>query len=559
MATWESLGIALPYGASGEVRVQCPWCTPTRKNKRDKDLAVNVEEGLYQCHHCGEKGSINPGRTGYGARLKVYERPKPIEPPLRSAMQRMYDWFQRERGISREVVERNRVTVEINEKTLNEVIAFPYYRNGEHVHTTYRAYDKKFWQSKDTERIFYGLDDITPDTTEVIICEGQIDKLAFEMAGYTNVLSVPDGAPNANGSDFASKFSYLASATELFTQFTHVYLAGDNDPNGQAMNAELGRRIGVERCREVRWPEGIKDANDCLLTIGPAMIQECVANAVPYPVEGIVYPDDILDKVEHLYDHGFDPGVTVGLYTLDQHYRPRKALMSIVTGYPSHGKSLFIDQLLTRIAKRHDWRFAYFSPENQPLERHYANIAEIYVGKPFNRGFTDRMTKEELYDTHAWINDHFSFILPETPHIDTILELATVLRFQKGIDGIVIDPWNEMEHAKPAHMNGSDYISEVLSKLNRFKTRSNIHIWLLAHPTKYQFQQGESYVPKLNDIAGSYAFRAKADYGLTIWRDPNDTSIPSQCHIEKVRFSETGKPGLIEFRYDPRTRQIEEV
>jgi len=309
----------------------------------------------------------------------------------------------------------------------------------------------------------------------------------------------------------------------------------------------------------VRWPEGIKDANDALLTIGPAMIQESVEQAVPYPVEGIVYADDIFDEVEHLYDFGFDPGVKIGLTNLDLHYRPRKGLMSIVTGYPSHGKSLFIDQILTRIAKKHDWRFAYFSPENQPLQRHYANIAEIYVGKPFNRGFNDRMTKEDLYEAHEWINDHFAFILPDNPHIDRILELATILRFQKGIDGIVIDPWNEMEHAKPPHQNGSDYISEVLSKLNRFKTRSTMHVWLLAHPTKYHFSQGPDYIPKLNDIAGSYAFRAKADYGLTIWRNPNDTSIPSQCHIEKVRFGETGRPGMIEFRYDPRSRQIEEV
>ncbi len=63
----------------------------------------------------------------------------------------------------------------------------------------------------------------------------------------------------------------------------------------------------------------------------------------------------------------------------------------------------------------------------------------------------------------------------------------------------------------------------------------------------------------MNSISGSAHFHNKADYGISIWRDPSDTSTPSQCHIEKVRFSETGKPGKIKFRYNVLTRHIEEV
>jgi len=561
MATWESLGIVLPPGAHGEVRVICPWCggpkRSKRENRNDKDLSVNVDEGVYQCHHCGEKGGINPGKDGYGSRLKVYERPKPIETPMRSATERMYDWFLTERGISRKVVERNRISVVTNASGM-EAIAFPYYRGGEHIHTTYRAYDKKFWQSKDTERIFYGLDDITPDTTEVIICEGQIDKLAFEMAGFTNVLSVPDGAPDAKSTNYASKFTFLASAIDLFAQFTRVYLAADNDANGNKLNEELGRRIGRERCRVVEWPEGIKDANDALQIIGPAMIQECIANAVPYPVEGIVYGPDLHDEIDDLYDHGYDRGLKIGLSNHDEHYRVRAGLMTILTGHASHGKSLWLDHVMVRLAQRHDWRFAIFSPENQPLRRHYAGLLEIHVKKPFDQGFTTRMEREEMIWSRRFIDEHFAWILPEEPNIEAILERAQILLFQKGINGLVIDPWNEIEHFRPVNKSETEYVSEVLGKIRQFARRNDIHAWVMAHPTKHKGFEPDQ-VPTMNDIAGSVHFRNKADFGVVIWRNPKDNDVPSKCCIEKVRFSETGKVGEVEFVYDKASRQIKEV
>ncbi len=50
------------------------------------------------------------------------------------------------------------------------------------------------WQVTGAEKILFGLDDIAGQP-EVIIVEGEMDKLAFEEAGFLNVVSVPDGAP----------------------------------------------------------------------------------------------------------------------------------------------------------------------------------------------------------------------------------------------------------------------------------------------------------------------------------------------------------------------------
>ena len=76
-------------------------------------------------------------------------------------------------------------------------IAFPYLRRGEVVGVKYRSpLEKTFWRTKGGESILYGLDDVT-GAPEVILVEGEMDKLAMEEAGLAHCASVPAGAPDA--------------------------------------------------------------------------------------------------------------------------------------------------------------------------------------------------------------------------------------------------------------------------------------------------------------------------------------------------------------------------
>lgn len=58
MRTWADVGIALPYGATGEVRITCPQCSPSRRKNHVACLAVNVNTGTWLCHHCGWRGGL---------------------------------------------------------------------------------------------------------------------------------------------------------------------------------------------------------------------------------------------------------------------------------------------------------------------------------------------------------------------------------------------------------------------------------------------------------------------------------------------------------------------
>ncbi len=403
------------------------------------------------------------------------------------------------------------------------------------------------------ERILYGFDDIRDSETAIIV-EGEIDKLSLEMAGYLNVLSVPDGAPSVNTKNYETKFAYLESATELFKKLKTVILAVDNDPPGKKLEEELARRIGKGKCKRITWPDDCKDSSNVLVKHGAATLKECIEQATPYPVTGIFELADIAEKIKNLYEHGYKKSTHPGWGSLSKFYTVRSGEWTLVTGIPSHGKSEFVDALIMNLAKNHVWSFGIYSPENQPIERHAAKLIEKYCGAPFHKGPRIRISEEELKSSIYLLEPHFNFILPgdEADHtIDLILELAKVLVFRKGIKGLVIDPWNELDHSRPNTLTETEYISQCLSKIRSFARTYDIHIWLIAHPTKLQKKQDGTYpVPTPYDVSGSAHWRNKADNAICIWRDVMAPESPVQIHIQKIRFKEIGKIGMVELNYD---------
>jgi len=228
---------------------------------------------------------------------KEFTKPNPKLEPLEKAQ---IEWFA-SRGISEKTLERNRVQFERNAWIAGAptpAIAFPYFRNGELVNVKYRSIEKRFTQVKGAEKILYGLDDVV-GATDVIFVEGEIDKLSLEEAGFSNVVSVPDGAPRdvKEGAlpdpEEDTKFSYLWASRGLLDLAARVIIATDNDGPGNALAEELARRLGRERCWRVKWagddaPGGKrKDANDVLVNDGPGALQQAIEKAEAYPIRGL--------------------------------------------------------------------------------------------------------------------------------------------------------------------------------------------------------------------------------------------------------------------------------
>ena len=562
MKSWADVGIDIRGAASGEIDTTCPQCSSTRKKKSARCLSVNLDKQVWCCAHCGWSGGLGTGEK----RLDVaWNRPKYRKPditlPPRSGLEA---WFEA-RGISQAVIDRNAVTA-VNvympqvEDTV-KAIAFPYYRGEELVNVKYRDREKNFRMETGAERILYGLNDMDPEC--VIFCEGEIDALSLEMAGFTSRVSVPDGAPSASTKDYSSKFSFLESDAEKISSVKQWILAVDADEPGKRLEDELSRRLGREKCKRVIWPKDCKDANDVLVKFGPQSLRQCIENAEPFPLAGVFEVEDFADRVRSLFTNGWERGVSTGWDEVDQFYTARPGELTVVTGIPNSGKSNWMDALLVNLAGLHGWNFAIFSPENQPLEDHMGRMVEKFVRAPFSRGPTPQMSMEDLEEGMNWVGQRFSWILPEDDAdwtIDTVLDRAKSLVFRKGIRGLVIDPWNELEHSLDKGESETMYIGNALRRIRQFARRYGVHIWVVAHPMKmYREKDTGNYpVPTLYDISGSSHWRNKADNGIVVWRDFSDDQKAVEIHVQKIRFRQIGKIGMVKLRYEPATQTYAE-
>jgi len=550
--TFEQHGINIPYGRAGELDVPCPECGPTRKKKKDPCLSVNVDEGTWFCHHCGWAGGLKRNDHGRIApKPKTYTKPAPLKA---TELSDKAIRFLRDRGITQAVAQRNRLSSQTvfmpqaGEKV--SAICFPYYRGGELVNAKYRDGKKRFRMEKGAERVLFGLDDIDPACT--VIVEGEFDKLACEVAGWPNVVSVPDGAPTPETKNYASKFEFLND--ERVESVERWIIAVDCDEPGERLSEELCRRFGKNRCLIVEWPEGQKDANDVLKKMGADALNEALSNAKPIPMEGVFTADDLRDDIDSLYDNGLDKGVSTGWPCLDQIYTVRPGEFTVVTGIPNSGKSNWLDALTVNLAREQGWNFAMFSPENQPLSDHMARIIEKYVGRPFHDGPTQRMDRDTMDIARSWVSEHFRWILPADDAdwtIDAVLERAAQMVYQYGIRGLVIDPWNEMEHLCPSDQTETQYISQSLKRIRQFGRRYGVHVWIVVHPTKLRKnERGEYPVPTLYDCGGSAHWRNKADNGICVWRDLGPDASPEvEIHVQKIRFRQIGQLGMGSLRY----------
>jgi hypothetical protein len=152
---------------------------------------------------------------------------------------------------------------------------------------------------------------------------------------------------------------------------------------------------------------------------------------------------------------------------MDRYYSVPTGLVTIVTGWPGSGKSEWLDALLVHLGHQ-GWKIAIFSPENQPLELHAAKHMEKVSGKPFGHGPTERIGFDEIPEFLDELAGWFHFI--HAPSVETSLTVRSVieaatpwLEKQGPKRGLVMDPWNELEHWRPRELSETEYISQTLS------------------------------------------------------------------------------------------------
>ena len=523
----------------------CPICSPDRKPKNEKAKCASYdwERGIGTCHNCSKTFQLHTyQRKGSGE--KVY-----IKPPIKEQVEEMQisepviKWFEG-RGISKETLYELQISEgkEFMPQTGKEenAIHFNYFVGNELVNIKYRDGHKHFKLFKGAEKVFYNIDSIVGFEYCVIV-EGEMDVLALHEAGITNAISVPNGATLGT-----NNLEYLDNCIDYFEDKSKIIIAVDSDAAGQALQAELVRRLGSETCYIATFDD-CKDANEYLIKYGKEALSQRISRSKPVPLENVTTFRDIEDEVTDFVRNGFKPGFQVGLDNFDSIFSTYTGQFITVTGIPSSGKSDFVDQMVVGYNEKYGWKTAYASPENHPTYLHaHKLMRKTWQGMP---GVEDIKT-EKWNQVADHVNDNYFFIDMERYTLESVLRKGAELVKRKGIKCLVIDPFNKVR-SNDASGDVNVYTLEYLSQIEIFAKKYDVLVMIVAHPTKmYKDSKGNIEEPTMYNIKGGGEWYDASYHGLLVHRNYEDKTV--KVKILKCKFQNLGENGAeCHFKWEP--------
>jgi twinkle protein len=594
-----ALGIKLTK-RYGQEKVSCPKCYDGRKNKNKKDLSVNITTGDYCCHNdgCDFKGNV---RVKENKEQKHFILPAQDSHIKQSLSKDAIKWFG-QRMISKPTLDRYMVYGKKNfipQTGKDEsCVCFPYFKNAKLVNIKFRDGRKNFCMVKDAELSLFGLQFLR-GRKYMIIVEGEIDCLTLAECGYghdegdlkknidtetgeVNVVEItkqkskwcPVSVPNGASEKGHMLLEYLDNCFEELIDIHEFIIAVDDDVAGRRLKDELIRRLGVERCRFIVYPRDevvelqnnltrpCKDLNEVHKYLGAQAVVNCIDNAQFIPIEGVYYLPDLYPKMLEKFKRGLILGETTRMGAdMDMHFRWKRGDVNVGIGYGNWGKTYFENQLELCKSIYDDWKWAVFCPENFPADDFYDDLAEPFIGKSL-----DKFTDEEYEFACRFIGDHFFYVYPEEDHdLTSIFERFRNLIMKKGIDGVRIDPYNQLdrEHGQWG-MTVEERLSVDLKKCKRFALHNQIVFNIIAHPKNPDYINKETKqlpIVDMYDVSGGAQWGNKPDTLWSLYR-PNwhvnkeDSSI--DVIFQKIKRKRTGgKLGTVHMMLNNQTKRYQ--
>lgn len=456
-----------------------------------------------------------------------------------------------------------------------DCVVLPFVRNGETVRRKYRALvrseDRSPWsQDPGGPRIAFNEDCLRQADLigqPLLITEGEFDCLAALQSGFARSISVPDGAPppgerTREELQASAKYAWLTDLEEQGLlhkdRVSEIIIAADGDENGGALLQDLAIRLGKERCKFLTYPkarkdrgrERCKDLNEVLEDYGQKGVVETIGRAAWIAIPGVYRMSELPPPGPMVI---FEPPRHP---LLAQHFRVRLGDFSVITGTPGFGKTSFISDVLCGIAHAHGEKVAWASFEQDPVRDHKRTLRSWFAG----RREVD-MDASERASADRWIDERHLFIVAsenDDPTLEWLMEKMTVAALRHGCRLFVIDPWNEIEHARARDESETEYIGRSIRSLKRFAKAFQVHVCVVAHPTKSVKDSDGTYkMPTLYDIAGSANWYNKCDLGVIVHREnEHDTLIK----VQKSRYHDIiGTPGEVRMQYSKDERRFIET
>ena len=459
-------------------------------------------------------------------------------------------------------------------------IAYCNYLDGKIINVKFRSvqqhpitgeWSKLFCQVSPTKPCApYGIDSINllrPDAQpirQLIITEGEKDRLTLMTCGFPYVLSIANGA-STNIEESHEAFD------EWIQQAGEIIICGDTDRPGRRLVKLLIEQYQT-RAKVTTLPQGKKDISEVYEAFGSQEVQRIIAEAQGISDADIYdlseHKEDILNIMMGNYDRGYEVGM--GRLTDGIFHPTSEGGLIILTGRPNSGKTDFLNCLMAHLMYHNQKRVAFFSFEKPIKGKHVREIARIALGVRNTEDMDGAESPEEARRENRRVLDFLSehmvdfdtkTRLPDSNYIIGMME-AMMNRKKQKIDYLVIDPYvfiNMTEGGSRA--TETEKVRLMLTKLQAWsRTR---HIWtvVVAHP-RIQYKDGHEAFPPLDiySVAGSAQWANLADFLLTVNRisKPEEGKMFTIVEMLKVRDQEFCHPGKVYYvrqpcgRYDER-------
>ena len=530
---------------SGFKKTTCPVCSETRKKKKDPCLAVWFDTGFAKCYNCGtlsfkEENTFKIEKKQYTMLDNKWKNYTTLSDAL-------VQFIWKERNISQNTLTQFGITEEkqyqpAKQKEMNNIV-FNYFEGENLVNKKYRSATKDFTQVKGGKPILYNINSIIGESI-VYICEGEFDVLAMYEIGIKNAVSLPNGA---NDND-----EYWINSEIYMKDIKKFVIATDNDEKGIEIREKIAQRLGRYRCVYLEFKG--KDANDDLKS---GELIKTIKNEHRFNIGGTFTSFDMLDNILRLHEHGVPDTISPRkkcFGNLKENFSIMMGQLTTLTGIPSHGKSSFLDWYLLNLVQEYGFKASIYSPEHMPLETYMAKHIRLAIGKPFYG--ENKVTHNDIYRYTEWSKEKIYYTTQEqndTGDWDWLLDKMNEQLFTYGINIFVIDAWNKV--SMPKGMSGKEGIDATLTKLTMFCQRNNVHIFLVAHPTKMKKDEKGNYeMPTLYDVSGSADFKNQTHNGATIYRVWENEATGEGGYTlfsnQKTKFDFQGEIGsIVKFNY----------
>jgi len=452
-----------------------------------------------------------------GNRKQTFTRPQ--KPKCNKPTSAVLAWLMDERGLSLEAINKYRLAEKGRE------VVFPYLRDGELVSAKYRSIDDKrnMRVEKGCEPCLFGWQAIPPTDREVVVCEGELDAVAWYQLGHP-ALSVPNGA---NG------HTWIEHEFENLERFDTIYVSFDNDEPGRKGVAEVVDRLGRERCRVVAIPMPWKDANDLLKShFDRLKIQPLFDKARTLDPDELKPASDFVDEVIQEFYPPEDASTGFDLPWEKTHglIRLRPGEVTLLGGVNGHGKSEGASHL-TLDAIWQGERACIASMEFKPcrwltrLTRQASAFAEPSI--PFIRAIHD------WYQDKLWVFDAVGHAKSER-----VLEVFSYARRRYGIRLFIIDNLAKCGFAEDDYNGQKSFVDQ----LTDFAKEHDSHVILVAHMRK---GQDENRPAGKMDVKGTGAITDMVDTVLILWRNKPKENERRKAEQPTTPFDESAKPDAL--------------